>query len=69
MAPISKDAMTGPGPGLFHTLDPLTKLPNGIYYGELKRDPYWEPLRKDPRYESCWQNWCRVRRNNARRGC
>jgi hypothetical protein len=23
----------------------------GIYYGQLKRDPYWEPLRKDPRYE------------------
>ena len=35
----------------FNTLGPLTKMPNGIYYGQLKRDPYWEPLRKDPRYE------------------
>jgi hypothetical protein len=26
-------------------------MPLGIYYGQLKRDPYWEPLRKDPRYE------------------
>ena len=35
----------------FTTLGLLTKTPNGIYYGELKRDPYWEPLRKDARYE------------------
>ena len=26
------------------------KTPFGIYYGELKRDPFWEPLRQDPRY-------------------
>jgi hypothetical protein len=35
----------------FDTLGPLTKMPFGIYYGELMRDPYWEPLRKDSRYE------------------
>jgi hypothetical protein len=29
----------------------LTKVPNGIFYGQLKRDSYWEPLRQDPRYE------------------
>ena len=34
----------------FEQLDILTKLPNGIYYGNLKGDPYWEPLRKDPRF-------------------
>jgi TolB-like protein/Flp pilus assembly protein TadD len=66
MLPISKDAVFGPGmvmnlavvyawtnePDLaFGALDPLAKMPGGIYYGELKLDPYWEPLRKDPRYE------------------
>jgi hypothetical protein len=23
----------------------------GIYYGQMKLDPHWEPLRKDPRYD------------------
>jgi hypothetical protein len=35
----------------FETLGSLTKIPFGIFYGELKRDPRWEPLRQDPRYE------------------
>jgi hypothetical protein len=35
----------------FETLSSLTKTPFGIYYGELKLEPYWDPLRKDPRYE------------------
>ena len=34
----------------FITLGPLSKMPFGIHYGQLKRDPYWEPLYKDPRY-------------------
>jgi TolB-like protein len=67
MLPISRDAVDGP-PIVknlavvyawtneldlsFATLNPLIKTPYGIYYGELKRDPYWEPLRKDPRYET-----------------
>jgi TolB-like protein len=66
MLPISKDAVNGP-PNVvnlavvyawtneldlaFDTLSPLTKTPYGIYYGQLKREPYWEPLRQDPRYE------------------
>ena len=65
MLPISKDAIGGPGILMnlavvyawtneldlaFMTLGPLTKTPNGIYYGQL-REPYYEPLRKDPRYE------------------
>jgi hypothetical protein len=63
---VSRDAMDGPGmlinlavvyawtdePDLaFATLAPLINIPSGIYYGQLSRDPYWEPLRKDPRYE------------------
>lgn len=65
MLPVSKDAVDGPGLLInlavvyawinnldlaFTTLGPLTKMPLGIHYGQLKRDPYWEPLRKDPRY-------------------
>ncbi len=34
----------------FETLAPLAKIPNGIYYGQFKRDP-WKPLQQDPRYE------------------
>jgi TolB-like protein/Tfp pilus assembly protein PilF len=66
MLPISKDAVDGPSvlinlavvyawtgePDLaFETLSPLTKTPSGIYYGKLKLDPLWDPLRKDPRFE------------------
>jgi serine/threonine protein kinase/Flp pilus assembly protein TadD len=35
----------------FTELTSLAKMPKGIAYGELKRDPYWQPLREDPRYE------------------
>ena len=63
--PVSKDAVDGPGVQMnlaavyawtnepdkaFEQLAILTRLPNGIYYGNLRGDPYWEPLRKDPRF-------------------
>ena len=35
----------------FETLVSLTKTPGDIFYGQLKLDPYWDPLRKDPRFE------------------
>jgi hypothetical protein len=65
--PISKDAVDGPNVAInlalvyawtnepdlaFEALSPLTKTPNGIYYGELKLSSYWEPLRQDPRFET-----------------
>jgi len=66
LLPISKDAVDGPSIEInlavvyawtnelgvaFEKLSSLTKVPNGIFYGQLKRDPYWEPLRQDPRYQ------------------
>jgi non-specific serine/threonine protein kinase len=66
MLPITKDAVEAPlvavNLGLvyawtneldlaFQTLDPLAKTPNGLYYGDLKFHSWFEPLRKDPRYD------------------
>jgi serine/threonine protein kinase/Flp pilus assembly protein TadD len=66
MLPISQDAVAGPAVLknlavvyawtdelhlAFETLHFLTKVFNGIYYGDLKLDLYWDPLRKDPRFE------------------
>jgi tetratricopeptide (TPR) repeat protein len=33
----------------FETLEPLVTMPSGVFYGQLKLDPLWDPLRKDPR--------------------
>jgi hypothetical protein len=64
--PLSKDAMDGPGvlanlavvyawtgePDLaFEQLGVLAKTPEGVYYGPLKADQLWTPIRNDPRFE------------------
>jgi len=66
MSPISRDAANGPEivknlaivyawtgelDLSFETLAPLTKMAFGINYGELKRDPLWNQLRTDPRFD------------------
>ena len=66
LLPISKDARDGPNflaslamvyawtgevDQAFSTLGQLTKIPFGVYYGGLKCDSDWEPLRQDPRYD------------------
>jgi hypothetical protein len=44
-------AWTGELDLAFETLASSAKTPAGIYYGQLKRDPLWDPIRKDPRFE------------------
>jgi hypothetical protein len=66
MLPVSQDAVSGPKvlknlavvyawTGELNLalkiLCSLTKIPAGTYYGELRLDRYWDPLRKDPRFE------------------
>jgi hypothetical protein len=34
----------------FEILIPMAKTPGDICYGLLKSDPFWDPLRKDPRF-------------------
>ena len=35
----------------FKELSTSVKIPAGVHYGELKLDPAWDPIRKDPRFE------------------
>jgi TolB-like protein/Tfp pilus assembly protein PilF len=66
MLPVSQDGMDGPGvltnlavvyawtdqaDMAFKQLEVLTKTPLGIYYGQLKADQLWTPIRQDPRFQ------------------
>jgi serine/threonine protein kinase/Tfp pilus assembly protein PilF len=66
MLPISEDTLNGPGvlansavvnawtgriDEAFGKLETLARTPFGIYYGQLMKDPLWDPLRQDPRFE------------------
>jgi serine/threonine protein kinase/Tfp pilus assembly protein PilF len=63
MVPISRDAWNGIGVAknlaivyawtgeLDLSFETLKKVPFGLHYGELKVSPFWDPLRKDPRFD------------------
>jgi serine/threonine-protein kinase len=66
LLPAAKDALNGTEVLYFYAvicawteergqaieqLETLAKLPAGISYGEIRLDPFWEPLRGDPRFE------------------
>jgi serine/threonine-protein kinase len=44
-------AWTGELDQAIEQLETLAKLPAGISYGEIRLDPFWDPLRGDPRFE------------------
>ena len=66
MVPTSRDAEKGPGlvtnlaivygwlqetEAAFRELSISVNTPGGVCYGELACDPFWDPLRKDPRFD------------------
>jgi serine/threonine protein kinase/tetratricopeptide (TPR) repeat protein len=66
LLPITKNALDGPAILYFYAaicaqvgerdlaieqLKTLAKIPDGAHYGELRLDPFWDPLRGDPRFE------------------
>jgi tetratricopeptide (TPR) repeat protein len=66
LAPMTKDSMNGTDVLYFYAvicaqtgerdqaieqLETLAKIPGGVSYGDLRLNPYWDPLRGDPRFE------------------
>jgi TolB-like protein/predicted Zn-dependent protease len=44
-------ALTGENDLALKELDVVSKIPYGPSYGQLRLDPWWDPLRGDPRFE------------------
>ena len=49
-------AQTGDINSAIAALPHLLEVPNGVTVGNLRIDPLWDPLRKDPRFEKLCQN-------------
>jgi TolB-like protein/Tfp pilus assembly protein PilF len=67
LLPVTKDALngadilyfyavicawTGERDLAFEQLATLAKIPAGVSYGDIRLDPFWDPLRGDPRFEN-----------------
>ena len=44
-------AVTGEHDLALEQLEVLAKIPNGATYGDLCLNPFWDPLRSDPRFD------------------
>jgi hypothetical protein len=44
------------GSGAMAALPHLLEVPGGIRPGNLRFSPYWDPLRKDPRFQALLKN-------------
>jgi len=44
-------AWSGEKNAALDAVDKLAHMPSGTNYGDLRLDPYWDPLRGDPRFE------------------
>jgi TolB-like protein/predicted Ser/Thr protein kinase/Flp pilus assembly protein TadD len=44
-------AWTGESDLAIEGLQTLAKIPSGLFYGDIRLNPYWDPLRGDPRFE------------------
>jgi tetratricopeptide (TPR) repeat protein len=66
LTPIAKDSLDGADVLYFYAvicawtgeydlgiaqLETLAKIPAGIFYGDIRLNPYWDSLRGDPRFE------------------
>jgi len=44
-------AWTGESDLAIEQLQTLAKIPSGLFYGDIRLNPYWDSLRGDPRFE------------------
>jgi len=66
LTPIAKDSLDGADVLYFYAvicawtgeydlaieqLKTLAKIPAGVFYGDMRLNPYWDSLRGDPRFE------------------
>jgi TolB-like protein/Flp pilus assembly protein TadD len=58
-------AVTGKSDEAFRLIDHLLNIPNGLSLLELKLDPVWDPLRKDPRFQALIDKYAASRRRDV----
>jgi TolB-like protein/class 3 adenylate cyclase/Tfp pilus assembly protein PilF len=56
MALATVQAQVGDIDSAIAALPPLLEVPNGETCGDLRINPFWDPLRKDPRFQKLCQN-------------